>query len=138
MSHHQHGAVSTDAEGKKHLTVLQNLDSATVRKLHHEYVMPATFHYYPESLVLQRGEGMFLTDADGVKYLDFFGGILTVSLGHCHPEVVAAVREQLGILGHTSTLYQNEWIVRLAQRAGGADPRQPAAVVLHQLGKRSR
>ncbi len=122
MSHHQHSAVSTDAEGKKHLTVLQSLDSATVRKLHHEYVMPATFHYYPESLVLQRGEGMFLTDADGVKYLDFFGGILTVSLGHCHPEVVGAVREQLGILGHTSTLYQNEWIVRLARELAALTP----------------
>ncbi len=115
MSQAQQGAVSTGADGKKHLTVLSNMDSATVRKLHREYVMPATFHYYPESLVLQRGEGMYLTDADGVTYLDFFGGILTVSLGHCHPEVVSAVREQLGILGHTSTLYQNEWIVRLAR-----------------------
>ena len=63
--------MSTGADGKKHLTVLSNMDSATVRKLHREYVMPATFHYYPESLVLQRGEGMYLTDADGVTYLDF-------------------------------------------------------------------
>lgn len=122
MSHHQHGTVSTGADGKKHLQVLQNLDSATVRQLHREYMMPSTFHYYPESLVLQRGEGMFLFDAEGQKYLDFFGGILTVSLGHCHPEVVGAVQQQLGTLGHTSTLYQNEWIVRLAQKMAEITP----------------
>ncbi|MBL8632142.1 MAG: aspartate aminotransferase family protein [Myxococcales bacterium] len=98
------------------------MDSATVRQLHREYMMPSTFHYYPESLVLQRGDGMFLFDAEGQKYLDFFGGILTVSLGHCHPEVIGAVREQLGTLGHTSTLYQNEWIVRLAQKMAEITP----------------
>ena len=43
MSQAHHGAVSTGADGKKHLTVLSNMDSATVRKLHREYVMPATF-----------------------------------------------------------------------------------------------
>ena len=122
MSHHHHGPVATGTDGKKHLTVLSNMDSATVRKLHREYIMPSTFHYYAESLVLQKGEGMFVTDAEGVQYLDFFGGILTVSLGHCHPEVVAAVREQLGLLGHTSTLYQNEWIVRLAQQLAQLAP----------------
>lgn len=122
MSHQEHGTVVVGADGKKHLQVLQNLDSATVRQLHREYMMPSTFHYYPESLVLQRGDGMFLFDAEGQKYLDFFGGILTVSLGHCHPEVIGAVREQLGTLGHTSTLYQNEWIVRLAQKMAEITP----------------
>lgn len=122
MSTSHNDAVTERADGKKHLTVLSNMDAATVRKLHREYVMPATFHYYPESLVLRRGKGMYLTDADGVTYLDFFGGILTVSLGHCHPEIVSAVREQLGILGHTSTLYQNEWIVRLAKELASLSP----------------
>lgn len=122
MSHQEHGTVVVGADGKKHLQVLQNLDSATVRQMHREYMMPSTFHYYPESLVLQRGDGMFLFDAEGQKYLDFFGGILTVSLGHCHPEIVGAVQQQLATLGHTSTLYQNEWIVRLAQKMAEITP----------------
>ena len=46
MSHHHHDPVSTGTDGKKHLTVLSNMDSATVRKLHREYIMPSTFHYY--------------------------------------------------------------------------------------------
>ncbi len=114
--------VHLGSDGKKHLTVVSGMDSAAVRALHKQYVMPATFHYYAESLVLQRGEGMFVTDADGQTYLDFFGGILTVSLGHCHPEVVAAVGEQLRTLGHTSTLYQNEWIARLAKEVAARTP----------------
>ena len=110
------------SDGKKHLQVLTNMDSATVRQQHREYLMPATFHYYPEALVMRKASGMYIEDADGQRYLDFFGGILTVSLGHCHPEVVEAVREQLGILGHTSTLYQNEWIVRLAKEIADRTP----------------
>lgn len=122
MATSSHDSVTTGTDGKKHLTVLSEMDAETVRKLHQEYVMPATFHYYPEALVLRRGEGLHVYDVDGIKYLDFFGGILTVSLGHCQPEVVAAVREQLGILGHTSTLYQNEWIVRLARELAQLSP----------------
>jgi 4-aminobutyrate aminotransferase len=116
------GAVHTGADGKKHLTVLSGMDSAAVRAMHDQYVMPATFHYYPEALVLQRGDGMYVTDAEGQSYLDFFGGILTVSLGHCQPEVTAAVSEQLRTLGHTSTLYQNEWIARLGKEIADRVP----------------
>ncbi len=107
---------------KKSLPVLQNLDSATVRNKHAEFIMPCTSNYYAESVVLRRGDGMYVEDADGKRYLDFFGGILTVSLGHCHPEVVAAVTEQLHTLGHTSTLYPNEWIVRLAEQIAELTP----------------
>jgi 4-aminobutyrate aminotransferase len=114
---------SSSADGKKHLKVLTNMPAAEVRALHQEYVMPATFNYYSEPLVLRRGAGLYVEDAGGDRYLDFFGGILTVSLGHCHPEIVAALHEQLGTLGHTSTVYQNEWIVRLAQAVASHMPK---------------
>ncbi len=107
---------------KKHLPVLSNMDSATVRKKHAEFIMPCTINYYAESLVLRRGEGMHVEDADGKRYLDFFGGILTVSVGHCNSEVVEAVSEQMRTLGHTSTLYPNEWIVRLAEQIAELTP----------------
>ncbi len=111
-----------DPVNKKSLPVLTHMDSATVRKKHAEFIMPCTINYYAESVVLRRGEGMYVEDADGKRYLDFFGGILTVSIGHCHPEVVAAVSEQMRILGHTSTLYPNEWIVRLAEEIASLTP----------------
>lgn len=113
---------SENRDGKVHLKVLTNMPAEKVRALHREYIMPATFNYYGEPLVLRRGEGLYVEDADGTRYLDFFGGILTVALGHCHPEIVSAISEQLHTLGHTSTLYQNEWIVRLAQAVASHMP----------------
>ena len=50
--------------------------------------------YYNEPLPFVRGEGKWLQDADGRRYLDFFGGIVTVALGHCEPRVVAALEKQ--------------------------------------------
>jgi acetylornithine/N-succinyldiaminopimelate aminotransferase len=63
-----------------------------------------------------RGEGARLWDSDGVEYLDFLCGISVTSLGHCHPRVVAAVREQVGRLMHTSNLFYTEPSMRLAER----------------------
>ena len=65
-----------------------------------------------------RGEGARLWDSDGKEYLDFLAGISVCSVGHCHPAVVEAVREQVGRLTHTSNLYLTEGGVRLAQRLG--------------------
>jgi acetylornithine/N-succinyldiaminopimelate aminotransferase len=63
-----------------------------------------------------RGEGSRLWDADGNEYLDFLCGISVTSLGHCHPHVVAAVREQVGRLMHVSNLFYTEPAMRLAQK----------------------
>jgi acetylornithine/N-succinyldiaminopimelate aminotransferase len=63
-----------------------------------------------------RGEGARLWDSEGKEYLDFLAGISVCSVGHCHPAVVAAVREQVGTLTHTSNLYLTEGGIRLAQR----------------------
>ncbi len=63
-----------------------------------------------------RGEGSLLWDADGNEYLDFLAGISVCSVGHCHPDVVAAVQEQAGRLMHASNLFYTEPMARLAQR----------------------
>jgi predicted acetylornithine/succinylornithine family transaminase len=63
-----------------------------------------------------RGDGARLWDSDGKQYLDFLAGISVCSVGHCHPAVVEAVREQVGTLTHTSNLYLTEGGVRLAER----------------------
>ena len=87
-----------------------------------EFIIPAAAPYYKEPLVLVEGSGSMVTDADGREYLDFFCGILTTAIGHCHPEVVERVREQAGRLGHTSTLYLNEPQVNAARRLAGIAP----------------
>ena len=81
-----------------------------------DLLFPCAPPLYEEPLVLAEGRGTTAIDSDGNEYLDFFSGILTTSLGHCHPEVVERVREQVGLLGHTSTLYLNECKVSAARR----------------------
>jgi 4-aminobutyrate aminotransferase len=71
--------------------------------------------YYEEPLPFARGEGKWLYDVDGKRYLDFFGGIVTVGLGHCEPRVVAAIEKQLKTLQHVSTLFPTEPLVALAE-----------------------
>jgi acetylornithine/N-succinyldiaminopimelate aminotransferase len=67
-----------------------------------------------------RGEGARLWDADGNEYLDFLAGISVCNTGHCHPAVVAAIREQAGSLLHVSNLYFNRPMVELAERLSNA------------------
>ena len=67
-----------------------------------------------------RGEGARLWDAEGNEYLDFLCGISVTNLGHCHPQVVDAVREQAGRLMHASNLFYTEPAMRLAERLSGS------------------
>jgi 4-aminobutyrate aminotransferase len=71
---------------------------------------------------LVEGQGARVIDSEGDEFLDFFSGILTTALGHCHPEVVERVREQLGTLGHISTLYLGENQVEMAKRLAAIAP----------------
>ncbi len=87
-----------------------------------EFVFPAVTHYYAEPLVPVRAEGLYVHAADGRRYLDFFGGILTVSVGHCHPKVLEKTMEQMKRLQHLSTLYPQEPMVALAEKIAGLAP----------------
>jgi acetylornithine/N-succinyldiaminopimelate aminotransferase len=89
----------------KPLAELQDLESRWVMQ---------TYARAPVQFV--RGEGARLSDSEGNEYLDFLAGISVCSVGHCHPAVVEAVREQVGTLTHTSNLYLTEGGVRLAER----------------------
>src|SRR5262245_7835722 len=96
--------------------------TATVKAGHREYVIQCANPYYQDPLVLVSGSGTNVVDAEGREYLDFFSGILTTSLGHCHPEVVERIREQVGRLGHTSTLYLSEPLVKASKRLASLAP----------------
>src|SRR5262244_1890257 len=89
--------------------------SESVRK-HKEFLFPAVATYYQEPVALVRSEGMHVWDDQDNKYLDCFGGVLTVSVGHANPKVTAAVVEQIQTLQHTSTLYANKPQSDLAEK----------------------
>ena len=66
--------------------------------------------------VLVRGEGPYVWDADGVRYLDLLGGIAVNALGHAHPRLVAAIAEQAATLGHVSNLFTSPQQIELAEK----------------------
>lgn len=89
---------------------------------HREYLFPAVSMYYQEPLALVRGEGAYVWDDAGNRYLDAWGGVLTISVGHANPHVVAAVVEQVKKLSHASTLYATEPQSDLAERLAQISP----------------
>ncbi|HSD72657.1 MAG TPA: aspartate aminotransferase family protein [Thermoanaerobaculia bacterium] len=94
----------------------------SVREKHKEYLFPATIQYYQEPIVVTEAKGLRVRDADGNEYLDFFGGILTVSVGHANEKVNAAVKAQVDRLSHISTLYPTLPVVELAERLARLAP----------------
>ena len=87
-----------------------------------ECLFPSVFHYYAEPLVLERAKDQYVWDADGNQYLDFFGGILTVSVGHCNDTVNRAVHAQADTLQHVSTVFPTEPQAALARKIAGIAP----------------
>jgi 4-aminobutyrate aminotransferase-like enzyme len=87
-----------------------------------EYLFPSIFHYYKEPLVVTRAKDQYVYDADNRQYLDFFGGIVTISVGHCNDRVNAKVHAQLDKLEHVSTVFATEPQVALAQKIASIAP----------------
>jgi alanine-glyoxylate transaminase / (R)-3-amino-2-methylpropionate-pyruvate transaminase len=94
----------------------------SARAKHKEYLFPATIQYYQEPIVVTDAKGLRVRDADGNEYLDFFGGILTVSVGHGNEKVSAAIKAQVDRLSHISTLYPTLPVVELAERLARIAP----------------
>jgi len=92
-----------------------------VRK-HQQYLWPAVTNYYQEPLVADHASMQYVWDIEGNKYLDFFGGILTIGVGHCNPKITSKIKAQADKLQHTSTLYPNEAIVALAEKLAEITP----------------
>jgi predicted acetylornithine/succinylornithine family transaminase len=86
---------------------------AELQALERDYALPT---YARNAVEFVRGEGCLLWDDENNEYLDFLAGISVLNVGHCHPRVVAAVREQVGRLTHTTNLYYTEPALRLSKR----------------------
>ena len=87
-----------------------------------QHTWPAASTYYEQPIVIERGEGMHVWDDKGNRYLDCFGGVLTVSVGHANPAVNRAIREQIDKVSHTSALYINKPAAELAAKVAEIAP----------------
>ena len=109
-------------------------NSNTIRNKHKQYIFDAVKNYYKEPLVVSKANGFRVKDMEGNSYLDFFGGILTVSVGHANEEVNAAVTAQVNRLSHISSLYPTVPVVDLAERLVRMTPDKLEKVFLHASG----
>src|SRR5215467_9306725 len=91
-------------------------------KKHKQYLFPSISLYYTDPLVTDHASMQYLWDVDGNKYLDFFGGIVTISVGHCNPRVTSKIKTQVEKIQHASTVFPNEAIVALAERLAQITP----------------
>jgi alanine-glyoxylate transaminase / (R)-3-amino-2-methylpropionate-pyruvate transaminase len=89
---------------------------------HQDYLWKCVTNYYEEPIALARGEGMYVWDEDGKRYLDCFGGILVTSVGHANAHVTEAIVDQARTLAHTSTLYASGPQVALAEKLAEITP----------------
>lgn len=90
-----------------------------LRKAH---VNPGIFHYYKKPVMIVEGKGQYLYDETGRRYLDAFGGIVTVSVGHCHPDVIAAAKRQNETIQHTTTIYLHPNVALYAKELAAKMP----------------
>ncbi len=97
--------------------------TAAIMDRYSQVMFPAATPYHGDSpLVADRAKDQYIWDIEGRRYLDFFGGILTVSVGHCNDEITERTLAQLQKLQHTSTIYVNEIMVRLAEKVAELTP----------------
>src|SRR5260370_2271677 len=89
---------------------------AEVLALRRQYLTPGLITYYRDPLLVVEGHMQYLWDEKGTRYLDAFAGIVTVSVGHCHPYVVEKVREQVGKLQHTTTIHLHPTIGQFGKK----------------------
>src|SRR6266581_4277090 len=87
-----------------------------------QFLNPGIFLYYKEPIMLVEGKMQFVWDHTGKRYLDGLGGIVTISVGHCHPHVVEAARRQNETLQHSTTIYLHPNIAEYAQKLASKLP----------------
>jgi len=88
-----------------------------------KYTNPAVFTLYGEPLLIVEGHMQWLFDETGKRYLDMFAGIVTVSCGHCHPKIIAAIEKQVETLQHTTTIYLHPNFPLLAKKLASKMPK---------------
>jgi alanine-glyoxylate transaminase/(R)-3-amino-2-methylpropionate-pyruvate transaminase len=96
--------------------------AAEVLALRKQFMNPGIFLYYKNPIMLVEGSMQFVWDETGKRYLDGIGGIVTVSVGHCHPHVVAAANKQNEIYQHSTTIYLHPNVAQYAEKLASKLP----------------
>jgi len=103
-------------------TKYEGPSSDEVLRLRKEFLNPGIFIYYKKPIMLVEGKMQYVWDEKGRRYLDALGGIVTISVGHCHPHVVEAAHRQNEILQHSTTIYLHPNIADYAQKLASKMP----------------
>jgi 4-aminobutyrate aminotransferase len=98
------------------------MDRSEINRKKQQFIYPAISNYFSDPLPLERGQMQHVWDVEGKRYLDFFGGIVTVGVGHSNPRITGPVKAQMDKLGHTSTLYPHQTMVELAEKIAQITP----------------
>jgi alanine-glyoxylate transaminase / (R)-3-amino-2-methylpropionate-pyruvate transaminase len=99
--------------------------------LRKEFLSPALVTYYREPIMIVEGKMQYLFDENGRRYLDAIAGIVTVSVGHCHPKVIEAVHKQNETLQHTTTIYIHPTIGQFAKKLVSTFPKDSGLSVVY-------
>ena len=93
-----------------------------ILKKKQEYLIPCVYHFYKKPMQIVKGEMQYVYDHTGKQYLDFYGGVSVMNAGHCNPEIVEKICEQMRTLQHTTTIYLTQPIVDLAEKLSQITP----------------
>ncbi len=93
-----------------------------IGRLREEYLLPSTMTYYKKPINIVRGQMQYVYDDEGKKYLDAFSAVVTISVGHCHPDIIPKVKKQMETLQHMTTLYYHPVIVEYAKKLAEISP----------------
>ena len=88
-----------------------------------QFANPAIFTYYADPLLIVEGYKQYLYDETGRRYLDLLGGIVTISVGHCHPKVTQAIKDQVDTLQHATSIYLHPNFPLLAKKLASRMPK---------------
>ncbi|KAI8123370.1 hypothetical protein FF38_05553 [Lucilia cuprina] len=105
-----------------------------IQELRKNHLTPNIQSYYKKPLLIHSGHMQWLFDHDGTRYLDMFGGIVTVSVGHCHPKVNKSLEAQIKNLWHTTNIYMHPKIHEYAARLAAKFPGDLKAVCFVNSG----
>ena len=105
-----------------------------VVSLRKQFLSPAIFHHFKDPVMIVDGKMQYLFDEKGRRYLDAFAGIVTVSVGHCHPTVNEAIIKQTHRLQHTTTIYLNDQVAMYASELASKLPPELSCIYFVNSG----
>lgn len=103
-------------------TLCHSADTAELMALKQRYLIPCVYHFYKDPPVYIAGEGAYLIDRKGKRYLDCYTGVTVMSAGHCEPAIIEPAIEQIRSLQHTTSIYLTEPVLRLAEALAQVTP----------------